>query len=66
MAKTFIFLGLLFLVVGLVWLGLEKLGLRRLPGDILIERENFTLYIPITTAILISLVLSLLLWWLGR
>jgi Protein of unknown function (DUF2905) len=48
----------------LAWLG--KLGLGRLPGDIAIERENFRLYFPITTSILISLAVSLILWLLNR
>jgi hypothetical protein len=53
-------------VVGLLWPWLSRLGLGRLPGDIVIERENFRLYIPITTSILISLALSLILWLLNR
>ncbi|WP_245426608.1 DUF2905 domain-containing protein [Phyllobacterium bourgognense] len=38
----------------------------RLPGDILIERENFTMYVPITTGLLASIVLSLILWLINR
>jgi hypothetical protein len=49
------------IVAGLLW---PWLG--RLPGDIVIERENFRLYLPITTSILISIVLSLILWLLNR
>jgi hypothetical protein len=45
---------------------LAKLGLGRLPGDIVIERENFWLYLPIGTSLLISAVLSLILWVIGR
>ena len=45
---------------------MQKFGLGRLPGDIVIERENFRLYIPIGTSILISVVLSLLLWFWHR
>jgi hypothetical protein len=44
----------------------EKFGLGRLPGDIVIERDNFRVYIPITTSILISLVLSAVFWFLNR
>jgi len=44
----------------------EKFGLGRLLGDIVIERDNFRVYIPITTSILISLVLSAVLWFLNR
>jgi hypothetical protein len=66
MARWLIILGLVLIVVGLLWPWLGKLGLGRLPGDIVIERENFRLYLPITTSILISLVLSLILWLLNR
>jgi hypothetical protein len=66
MVRWLIVLGLVLVVVGLLWPWLDKLGLGRLPGDIVIERENFRLYLPITTSILISLVLSLILWLLNR
>lgn len=62
MSRLFIILGLVLIVTGLLWPWLTKLGLGRLPGDILIERENFRFYFPITTSILISLLLSLLFW----
>jgi hypothetical protein len=51
---------------GLLWPFLSKLGLGRLPGDIVIERENFTFYLPLGTSLLISVVLSLIFWLLGR
>ncbi len=51
---------------GLLLLGSRLPGLGRLPGDIIIQKENFTLYIPITTSILLSVLLSLVLWLLGR
>jgi Protein of unknown function (DUF2905) len=66
MARWLIILGGVLLVAGLLWPWLSKLGLGRLPGDIVVERENFRLYFPITTSILISLALSLLLWLLNR
>ncbi len=44
----------------------HRLGLGRLPGDIVIERNNFRFYFPITTSILVSIVLSLILWFLNR
>jgi len=62
MARFLIVLGLAILVVGLLWPYLSKLGLGRLPGDIVIERENVTLYIPLATCLLLSLVLSLIFW----
>ena len=55
-------IGILLIVVGLAWPWLQKLGLFRLPGDIVIERDNFRFYFPITSMILISLVISLILW----
>ena len=66
MARWLIILGVALILAGLLWTWLGKLGLGRLPGDIVIERENFRLYLPITTSILISVVLSLILWWLNR
>ena len=62
MARFLIVLGLAVLLVGLLWPYLSKLGLGRLPGDIVIERENVTLYIPLATCLLLSLVLSLIFW----
>jgi Protein of unknown function (DUF2905) len=65
-ARWLIVAGVVLLVAGLLWPWLSKLGLGRLPGDIVIERENFRLYLPVTTSILISLALSLILWLLNR
>ena len=59
MARFLIVLGLVILVVGLLWPYLSKLGLGRLPGDIVIERENTTFYFPLVTCLLLSVVLSL-------
>jgi Protein of unknown function (DUF2905) len=66
MARWLIILGVVMVVVGLLWPWLGKLGLGRLPGDIVIERESFRLYLPITTSVLISIVLSVILWLLNR
>jgi hypothetical protein len=66
MARWLIILGLVLLVAGLLWPWLGKLGLGRVPGDIVIERESFRLYLPITTSLLVSIVLSLVLWLLNR
>ena len=60
MVRFLIVLGLAILLVGLLWPYLSKLGLGRLPGDIVIERENVTLYVPLATCLLLSLVLSLI------
>lgn len=62
MQRALIVIGVLLVVVGLAWPWLSKLGLFRLPGDIVIERENFRFYFPITSMILLSLLLSLILW----
>jgi Protein of unknown function (DUF2905) len=62
MARFLIVLGLAILVLGLLWPYLSKLGLGRLPGDIVIERENTTFYFPLVTCLLLSVVLSLILW----
>lgn len=62
MQKILIIIGLILLLVGLLWPLIQKLGLGRLPGDIAIEREGFSFFFPLTTSIIISLVLSLLFW----
>ncbi len=62
MQKLLIILGVLLLVVGLAWPWLSSLPFGRLPGDIVVERENFKLYFPIVTMLLISLVVSLIAW----
>ncbi|PID71490.1 MAG: hypothetical protein CSB34_07225 [Desulfobulbus propionicus] len=62
MSKFFIILGAVFLCIGIGWPWLKHLPLGRLPGDITLVREHFRLYFPITTSVIISLLLSLLLW----
>ncbi|PWG61245.1 DUF2905 domain-containing protein [Sediminicurvatus halobius] len=62
MQRFLIILGLVILLVGLLWPVLQKLGLGRLPGDILVRREGFTFYFPIMTSIIVSVVLTLILW----
>jgi len=62
MQKALILAGLTILVIGLLWPWLSKIPLGRLPGDIVIEREGFRFYLPLTTGILFSLVLSLVIW----
>lgn len=62
MSKFLIGIGLALVILGLLWPWITKLGLGRLPGDIVIERDNFRFYFPLTTSIIISLVLTLLLW----
>jgi Protein of unknown function (DUF2905) len=62
MQRWLITIGVVILIVGLLWPWLSKLGLGRLPGDIRIERDGFHFYFPITTGLIISIVLSLILW----
>ncbi|MBP1887233.1 DUF2905 domain-containing protein [Sinorhizobium mexicanum] len=66
MSRVLIIVGLVIVAVGILWPWLTRLGLGRLPGDILIERENFTIYIPFTTGLLLSVALSAILWILNR
>ena len=62
MQKFLIIAGLSLLLVGLLWPWLGKLPLGRLPGDIVVERGSFRLYFPVTTAVLLSVVATLLYW----
>lgn len=62
MSRALIVLGLAIAGAGFLWPWIGRLGLGRLPGDIFIQRDNFTFYAPITTGILLSVVLSLILW----
>ena len=62
MQKTLIILGIAILVIGLLWPWLGRLPLGRLPGDIVIDRPQLKVYIPITTMILVSVVISVILW----
>lgn len=66
MAKLFILTGIVLLLVGLIIFAAERFGLGRLPGDIVIEHEGFTLYLPLATSLLVSLGLTLVLWLLSR
>jgi hypothetical protein len=67
LGRTLIFLGILLVGIGAVVLLLGKIpGIGRLPGDILIQRKNFTFYFPIATSILVSVFLSFLFWLLSK
>lgn len=65
-SRLLIIFGLALVALGLLWPFIAKLGLGRLPGDIVIERENFRLYLPLTSSLLVSAVLSLILWFINR
>ncbi len=62
MHKTIITIGLIIVIIGVLWPLLSKLPLGKLPGDIVIKKEGFAFYFPITTMIIISIVLSLIFW----
>ncbi|MHC4182467.1 MAG: DUF2905 domain-containing protein [Planctomycetota bacterium] len=65
--KLFIFIGLLLVVIGFVFIIGNKIPfIGKLPGDIAIERRNFNFYFPIATCIIISIILSLIFWLLGK
>ena len=66
MSRFLILLCLAIVVIGLLWPYLSKLGLGRLPGDIMFERGNTTIYFPVVTCVLLSIVLSLVLWLFNR
>ncbi|AZV47431.1 DUF2905 domain-containing protein [Nautilia sp. PV-1] len=60
MAKIFIFIGLIFILIGVILYLFKGFPLFRLPGDIVIDKGNFKFYFPITSSIIISIVLSVL------
>jgi len=62
MARTLIVLGAVLILAGLLWPWILKLGLGRLPGDIVIERDGFRFYFPIVTCLLVSVLVSAVLW----
>jgi Protein of unknown function (DUF2905) len=66
MPRLFIALGLLLLFAGIAWPLLSRIGFGRLPGDIMIQRGNTSFYFPIVTCILVSIVLSALMWLFNR
>ena len=59
--KTLIIIGILFILVGLLYPFLKDLGLGRLPGDIVIKKENSSFYFPIVTCVVVSVVVSIIL-----
>ncbi len=66
MQKILITGGIILIVAGLLWPLISKLPLGHLPGDIIIDKPNVKIYIPVTTMILISVVLSLLMWFVRK
>ncbi|MEK4033083.1 DUF2905 domain-containing protein [Methylocystis sp. IM3] len=66
MPKLLIVIGLALVALGLLWPLAERAGLGRLPGDIVFERGNLRVYIPLATSLLVSLALSAIFWLLNR
>ena len=62
MQKFLITIGVGLVIIGLLWPWLSKLPIGRLPGDIVINRPNLKLFFPITTMVLVSIIISIILW----
>ncbi|HXX13164.1 MAG TPA: DUF2905 domain-containing protein [Burkholderiales bacterium] len=62
MRRFLIVLGIVLIVAGVLWPWLRKLGFGRLPGDIRYEKDGFSFYFPLTTGLIISVVISLIVW----
>ena len=60
--KILIVIGVMVLLAGILWPWLDKIPLGRLPGDIVVDRPGFKFYFPITSMIVVSLVISIVLW----
>ena len=61
-SKWLIIVGLIFVAAGLLWPLMSKLGLGRLPGDLVVRRDGFSLYFPLMTCLVISVVVSIVIW----
>ena len=66
MQRLLIGIGLALVLAGIAWPFLSRIGLGRLPGDIVIQRGSTSFYFPLVTCIIISIVLSTLMWLLNR
>jgi hypothetical protein len=66
MQRSLIYVGLALIAIGLLWPWVRKLGLGRLPGDIRIQTAHGAFYFPIVTCLVISFLISLVLWLLRR
>ncbi len=61
-SKWLIIVGLIFVAAGLLWPLMSKLGLGRVPGDIVVRRDGFSLYFPLMTCLVISVVVGIVIW----
>lgn len=67
MQKTIIIIGIILVIIGIIWPFLvNNLHLGKLPGDIIIKKEGFTLYFPIITCLILSIVISFIIWFLNK
>ena len=66
MQRLLIVIGATLVVLGLAWPWISRFALGRLPGDIHIQRDGFDFYFPLTTGIVVSVVVSLVLWLLRK
>ncbi|OGT48012.1 MAG: hypothetical protein A3E82_04450 [Gammaproteobacteria bacterium RIFCSPHIGHO2_12_FULL_38_11] len=62
MQRLLIILGIICILIGIAWPLIKKLNIGNLPGDIIIKKQSFSFYFPITTCIIISIVISVLFW----
>lgn len=66
MSRMLIIFGLVLVALGLLWPLIAKLGLGRLPGDIVIERDSVRVYVPVVTSLVVSAAIALILWLTNR
>lgn len=66
MSRFLVAAGLVLVALGLAWPLVRRLGLGRLPGDIVIKGDHGSFYFPVVTCLVVSAVLSLIFWLLGR
>ena len=62
MQKYLLLIGTIIILVGLLWPWISKLPIGKLPGDIILVRPDFKIYIPITTMLIVSIIVSLIIW----
>jgi Protein of unknown function (DUF2905) len=66
MQRFLILAGIAAILLSLLWPWLARLGLGRLPGDFHVQREGFSFYFPLTTSLVVSIMVTLILWLLRR
>jgi hypothetical protein len=62
MNKWFILIGVVLIIIGIAWPWIGRLPIGRLPGDIIVSKPNLKIYFPITTMVIISIILSVIMW----